>query len=163
MCYSKITLPYTDQDGVEFASIHSNPPGVPSDIPAMALADYGEGRVLWSALPIEACEIYDYSDVLLNMFTQFLDFEPTLTSDASADVEFTLFKDGERYLLSSSLLSENCKARRVGDISVKLKLDITPVSVVKLPSGEPIGFMFSGNEIEFEISDPGIFCMLEIK
>lgn len=160
---AKVTLPYTNQDGVEFASIHSNPPGVPSDIPAMAVTEYGKGKVLWSALPIEACEIYDYADVLENLLTEFLGFEPTIVSDAPLDVELTLFKDGDRYLLSSALLSEQYKARRVEDFTVKLKLDITPTSVLKLPSGEEVEFKINGREVEVMISDPGIFTMIEIK
>ena len=160
---AKITLPYTDQDGVDFASIHSNPPGVPSDIPAMAVTNYGKGKVLWSALPIEACEIYDYANVLEALLVEFLDFKPTLTSDAPADVELTLFKDGDRYLLSSVLLSDQYKARKVEDLSVKLTLDISPTSVVKLPSGEPVSFKVDQNTVEFKITDPGIFSMLEIK
>jgi hypothetical protein len=160
---AKITLPYTDQDGVEFVSIHSNPPGVPSDIPAMALTDYGKGRVLWSALPIEACELYDYADVLLNMFTEFLGFEPTLTSDAPTDVELTLFKDKDRYLLASSLLSEEYRSRKVEDFTVKLNIDIMPTSVLKLPSREAVDFNSDCDGIEIKFTDPGIFCMLEIK
>jgi len=160
---ARITLPYTDQDGVDFASIHSDPPGIPSDLPAMAVTEYGKGRVLWSALPIEACEIYDYADVLQNLLTEFLGFEPTVTSDAPLDVELTLFKDGDRYLLSSSLLSEQYKARRVEDFTVRLKLDIVPTSVVIQPSGQAIEFTADGGEIEFKIDDPGIFTMIEIK
>ena len=160
---AKITLPYTDQDGVDFASIHSNPPGVPSDIPAMAVTNYGKGKVLWSALPIEACEIYDYADVLEALLAEFLDFKPTITSDAPADVELTLFKDGDRYLLSSALLSDQYKARKVEDLSVKLTLDISPTSVTKLPSGEPVSFKADQNTVEFKITQPGIFSMMEIK
>ena len=160
---AKITLPYTDQEGVDFASIHSNPPGIPSDIPAMAVTDYGKGRVLWSAQPIEACEIYDYADVLTRLLVDFLDFEPTITSDAPTDVELTLFKDGERYLLSHALLSEQYKAHKVEDFTVKLRLDIAPRSVVKLPTGESVAFEINDGEITINISNPDIFGMYEIK
>ena len=84
-------------------------------------------------------------------------------SDAPADVELTLFKDGDRYLLSSALLSDQYKARKVENLSVKLTLDISPTSVTKLPSGEPVSFKADQNTVEFKITDPGIFSMLEIK
>lgn len=158
-----VTLPYTNQDGVDFASIHSNPPGVQTEIPAMAVCDFGKGRVLWSALPIEACGTYDYGDLLLRLLTEFLDFQPTLQSDAPLDVELTLFWDGDRYLLSSALLSEWHKARRVEDFTVKINLDRTPRSVVRLPSGEPIDFSIYGNTVEIPIRSPEIFTMIEIR
>ena len=160
---AKITLPYTDQDGVKFASIHSNPPGVPSDIPAMAVTDFGNGKVFWSALPIEACEIYDYADILVNILTEFLDLQPTLVSDAPADVEMTLFKDSERYLLSSVLLSDQYRARKVEDFTVTLDLGMTPTTVVKVPSGEPVVFGMIGDKVKIHIKEPGIFSMMEIK
>ena len=72
-------------------------------------------------------------------------------------------EDGDRYLLSSVLLSDQYKARKVEDLSVKLTLDISPTSVVKLPSGEPVSFKADQNTVEFKITDPGIFSMLEIK
>lgn len=39
-----LTLPYTSQDTVEFASMHSNPPGIKTKNPVIACADYGKGR-----------------------------------------------------------------------------------------------------------------------
>lgn len=61
-----VTLPYTVQDTSNFASIHSDSPGVSTDIPAMALTTYGKGKVLWSALPIENMETpHQYSEVFI--------------------------------------------------------------------------------------------------
>ena len=45
---------------MRFASIHSNPPGIKTEIPALLYKEFGKGKVIWSALPIEAIEHYDY-------------------------------------------------------------------------------------------------------
>ena len=40
-----MVLPYTDPaDPTKYASIHNNPPGVPTDHPSIVLNQYGEGK-----------------------------------------------------------------------------------------------------------------------
>ena len=160
---AKITLPYTIQGTAKFASIHSNPPGVASDIPAFAVTDYGKGRVVWSAHPIESCTGYDYRNILEGIMKEYLGFRSSIESDAPYDVELTLFKDKDRYLLSSVLLSSEEIARKMSDLCVKLSLDITPKTVVRLNTNTELAFSVDGNELSFKVSDPDMFEMYEIK
>lgn len=53
-----VTLPYTATQGREFASIHSNPPGIYTDKPAAVLKNVGKGQILWVAAPIENSRPY---------------------------------------------------------------------------------------------------------
>ena len=46
-----LTLPYTKPSEMRFASIHSNPPGIKTDIPALVRKKLGKGTVIWSAAP----------------------------------------------------------------------------------------------------------------
>ena len=55
-----IKLPYTKPNDTDFASIHSNPPGKDTDIPAVTVNRFGKGTVIWSAVPIEAGEAEEY-------------------------------------------------------------------------------------------------------
>ena len=69
-----ITLPYTNQNTIKFVSIHSNPPGVPTDIPAMAMTDFGKGKVFWSAQPIEQINLYSYRNAFMGILEKTLGF-----------------------------------------------------------------------------------------
>ena len=98
------TLPYTEPSSTQFSSIHSDPPGRATDMPAVVIRNYGKGRVIWSALPIEGIEMEDYGEILLSLvFGNKRDF--AVRTDAPEDVEATLFRNGEE-LLAKILLSD---------------------------------------------------------
>ncbi len=160
---ARITLPYTTQNTGVFASIHSNPPGISSEIPALAITNYGKGRVLWSAHPMESYIGYDYRNIFIEILKEHLGFESLIESDAPYDVELTLFKDNDRYLLSSVLLSSEENARRLSDFTVRLKPDMVPKAVVKLSSDTEIGFSVNEGELEIKVEAPELFEMFEIK
>ena len=160
---AKITLPYTNQDTSKFASIHSNPPGIPTDIPAMAMTDYGEGKVIWSALPIETQTLYDYRNIFRNIIADVLGARKSIVSDAPYDVELTVFKTENSYLVSSVLLTNEYKARTLADFGVKLALDKAPSEVVLLPSEEKVPFEYKDGFAEFTFKSPRMFEMYEVR
>ena len=160
---AKITLPYTTQDSIKFASIHSNPPGIPTDMPALAVTRYGKGRVVWSAQPIESCNIYDYRNILEGILKEYLDFDSTVTSDAPIDVELTLFQDEDRYIFASAQLSTEEKARKLENFTVKINLDKAPRKVTRLPECEDVPFTVNGTQVTFEVTAPAMLEMYEIK
>ncbi len=159
---AKITLPYTHQDTNKFASIHSNPPGIPTDIPAMAIRAFGKGVVIWSALEIESQKLYDYRNIILGIFEKTLKLDKSLISDAPYDVELTLFADGDSLLLSSTLLTDAYKARKVESFNVSVKKDGAVGGVVRLPERAPVDFVRDGKFVKFRIEAPGMFEAYEI-
>ena len=158
-----LTLPYTARHEPKFASIHSDPPGKPTNIPAIAAKRFGKGRVIWSALPIECQSLYDYRRIFINLLGSFSGLDRTLESDAADDIEITAFKTEDSILLNTVLMTRRHTARRVEDINVALKTDFTPLSVKKLPDGENIDFDFDGKRVNFKIKGLKIFEMIEIK
>ena len=157
-----ITLPYTHQKTMKFASIHSNPPGIRTVLPAMAMTSYGKGKVLWSALSIEAVEQYDYKRIFINLMKQIFGFKPTIISDAPKDVEITLFKTQDAFLLSTVLLNTDYKARRVEDFKISAECDKTPKGVCLLPDGKALSFETCGNKVTFLCENSEIFNMYKI-
>ncbi|NLV74791.1 MAG: hypothetical protein GXY52_08935 [Chloroflexi bacterium] len=54
-----LTLPYTlPSDPRHYASIHSNPPGIPSEHPALILNHFGKGMCLYCTGTIEAADMH---------------------------------------------------------------------------------------------------------
>ncbi|MBQ8510489.1 MAG: hypothetical protein IJ493_11345 [Clostridia bacterium] len=65
-------LPYTKAGERRFASIHSNPPGVLTDIPAVVTRTIGKGRVIWSAAPIENDNRRAHRELLLSLLSAYM-------------------------------------------------------------------------------------------
>lgn len=160
---AKITLPYTRQDTAQFSSIHSNPPGIKTEMPAMLYSTYGKGKVLWSALPIEDAEFYDYRNIFVNLLTNVLGLESSLWSDAPKDVEIVTFKDGEDYLCSTVLLTEDDKARKTENFTIYMKTNRKPSCIELLTKDKNIDFTYENNVVAFPSENLGIFHMYRIK
>lgn len=121
-----ITLPYTNQNTNKFVSIHSNPPGVATDIPAMAITDFGDGKVFWSALPIEQTEFYHYRNIFTAILKFAFDFEPTVKSDAPKDVEIITFVNRDEMYVNTVALNEDYKARKYEDFEIRIASEKDP-------------------------------------
>ena len=157
-----ITLPYTNQSTSKFASIHSNPPGIKTEIPAMLMKNIGKGTVIWSALPIEGIALYDYRRILKSVITDIFGVDLTVKSDAPTDVELTLFDDNGDYLVSAVQFNDEYEARRVADFSIKIKLEKAPKKLLYLPSEECYPFEYDGEYISFNVKSPSILEMYKI-
>lgn len=87
-----IKLPYTTQKNERFASIHSNPPGVMTGIPAMIFRKVGKGSVIWSAVPIEVEKPAAYGRVLMNLL-EMAGLKVRVKTNASSTVELVTFRE----------------------------------------------------------------------
>lgn len=158
-----VTLPYTKQHTARFASIHSNPPGHPTKIPAVAVRKFGSGVVVWSNLPIECIDMYDYRRIMLNIFKKKLALIPTLVSDAPKDVEITVFIDKNKIKVNVVLLNEDYKARKIESFDIRVRCEKMPESVRILPSETEIGFEYNDGYVRFNVKNMKIFEMYEIR
>lgn len=157
-----ITMPYTSQDVEKFVSIHSNPPGIETGIPAMLFTEYGKGKVIWSALPIEAIDYYEYKKILLNLLLDKFGVSLSATSAAPETVELVSFK-AENYITVSCVKLNVChKAEIVNGFQVAISSERAPGGVELLPGGEPIEFTYSNGRIMFKTKDLNIFDMYKI-
>jgi hypothetical protein len=96
-------LPYTNpSDPRRYASIHSNPPGVATDSPAVVLNNYGQGRVIYVTTDLESYDIHHETLVsLVRLLAQPFSFE----ASAPKSVEVTLFHQPEKKRLVVSLIN----------------------------------------------------------
>ena len=158
-----LTLPYTARSEERFASIHSDPPGIKTSIPAVAMKKFGKGTVIWSALSIESTDLYDCRNVFVNLLKYASRLDSTLVSDAAEDIEITAFKTESSLLVNAVLMNRRETARRVEDINVSIKTDFVPTSVKILPNGKEIPFNYDGKRVSFSIKGLKIFKKIEIK
>jgi hypothetical protein len=91
------TLPYTPTEGAQFASIHSNPPGVHTEAPAIVRKAVGKGTVVWTAAPIEKAAPHESRKVVHNLVRS-LCRTLWFTASAPSFVEILCWrKAGKRY------------------------------------------------------------------
>ena len=101
-----MTMPYTHPGERRFASIHSNPPGIPTDIPALLAKRRGRGVVIWSAAPIENDNRRAHRRLLLSLIGGYLDLQSlSIRTDAPRQVELVTFRrEGDTLLSAVDLL-----------------------------------------------------------
>ncbi len=114
---AKIVLPYTDpDDNTKFASIHSNPPARITDIPAVAEANYGKGKVIWVSAPIENDERANFKEIFKKIVLE--NVKPKYEITASKLIESVIFEDkGDAYINFVNLDPTFEKIERTAEIS----------------------------------------------
>lgn len=94
---ARLTLPYTMTGRKEFSAIHSDPPGIHTDMPAAVLKQVGKGQILWVAAPIENARPLMSRHVVGRM-VRALCGELVFSSNAPAFVEIVSWtKGGKQY------------------------------------------------------------------
>ncbi len=155
-----VTLPYTRPDEVRFASIHSNPPGIKTDIPAIVKNKVGKGTVIWMAVDIEEVDTEEYRQIFMNLISPYID--RTVTSDAPEKAEITLFEDEKNMLLHTVVLDESIKSEPIKSFNVSVKTEKKPEKVLLLPEEKNIEFEYADGKVSFTVPETHIFSMMEI-
>ena len=161
-----LTLPYTDPaDTRKMASIHSNPPGIPTDLASVVYRRYGKGRVLWVAAPIETAEQEPHKSVFAHIVRTLVDGPLSFEVDASLAVEMTLFHqpDKKRYLISLINEQELLPPVPVIKAVVRVRLDGRKAKqALLLPDEAPLPAAMKGGYAEIVVPDLRIFQMLAL-
>lgn len=131
------TLPWPTTDPTRFASIHSNPPWVPTDRPEVVSHEFGRGRVVYCASVLETVPALAPTFVSL---VRTLAGNLRVEARAPECVELTLFRqpDRHRYVLGLANFQANLPNLPVDGIEITLRLDETVRSVRPLPDGPPL-------------------------
>ena len=163
---ARLCLPYSKADDPKaFASIHSNPPGDLTDDPTLVFADYGKGRVIWCAAPLELDRRRQYTDMMRRILEMGVpESEWSLTCDARRQVEIFGFEKEDGYLVNfvDLLFDDERVSTRPFTVKVKLPQGRAVASVHLLPGGKEIDFSVSENVLFFKTPETELFAMIEI-
>ena len=155
-----LTFPYTKPNDVRFASIHSNPPGMATEIPGVTVSSFGKGTVIWSALPIEHMPYEEYRQIFLNLLHLKGKPDYFFTSDAPCHVELTAFRSEGRITLNAVALDEETVSTPVRPFTIRVKAVAKAVRL--LPAGEELPFAIEDGYTVFTARTLHIFDMYEI-
>lgn len=138
----------------KFGSIHSNPPGVQTELPGMMYIEYGKGRIIWSSLPIEKSITPQHSRVFVNIVKVLMgDEDFSFGADAADCVECIVFDAPEhgQKLISLVNLQEDFHTMPAIDSHVWIYTDEKPSSIVRLPDETPIEFVWEKGKAKFTV------------
>ena len=158
-----MTLPYSDPaDPTHFVSIHSNPPGIPTEHPAVILNQFGKGQVIYVSGELENSETYRH--VFINLLRQLFDafiFE----GEAPQSVEISAFHQEERrrYLISLVNFQKDLPNIPVDNVFLKLRLNGKRVRrLVLLPDEKKLNFEMRDELIRVQVPRLETFHMMAL-
>jgi hypothetical protein len=159
---AKIVLPYTNpQDSDQFVLIHSNPPGVETEYPALTFSHFGKGKVIYAAGTLETAVNQNFLKKIIDLF----DLSFSFKAQAPGCVEVTLFhqSDQRRYLVNLLNFQKDLPNIPVTGIKVWIKLmDKKPVRVIALPQEQPLPFVVEGDYVQVKIPQVETLYMLAL-
>ena len=125
------------------SALLTDPPGVPTDDPAVVLHRFGEGKALYSAGVLEIWEHESQRGVLSRLIRLLAARPLWLETDAHPCVEFTLFDqpEHERFIVHALNFQQELPNLPVYDITLRIRLDgRVPVRLAIIPQEEPLPF-----------------------
>ena len=156
-------LPYTNPaDPSRYASIHSNPPGVPTENPAVVLNHFGAGKVIYVTTDLER---YDTCHSTFVALIRALAKPFSFQADAPKAVEVTAFHqaDRKRFLLSLINFQKKLPNIPVEGIRVRLRLDGRSVRrILTLPAEKCLEYRVKEGYVEFTAPRVEILAMLAV-
>ncbi|PXV93396.1 putative glycosyl hydrolase-like family 6 (GHL6) protein [Lachnotalea glycerini] len=155
------TLPYTMTNTYEFAAIHSNPPGIYTNMSCAILKEIGTSKIIWTAAPIEMSKPYMSRQVFKRMI-QLLVGEPTFVSNAPKFVEVLSWnKEGTDYFAVINEQEESPIAPMY-DITIDIKK--TNRKAYMLPNKEEIKTEMIGKDLmRIYLPKLEVFQMIALK
>jgi hypothetical protein len=162
-----VTLPYTDPRLTDrFTSIHSDPPGIPTENPSVVLRRLGKGRIVWISYPLEKDDQPSHTrcfiDVVKNLATAPFSFE----LDAPPAVEALLFRQDEKKRFIIHIINMQEELPPVTATGMKARIAMKgwkPKAVVSLPEKARIGHRERNGWLELEIPPTRLYSMVCIE
>ena len=143
-------LPYTDPaEPRRFASIHSNPPGIPTAYPAVTLNRYGRGKAIYVAGALEGMDIHrdTFSNLVRSLTGPF-----SVEAQAPKAVEVTTFHQRERTRSLISLVNFQKQLPNIPVSGVRIRVRLAGQSVKQLfllPWEQNWPYEVAGDSVEF--------------
>ena len=162
-----MTLPYTKPTERRFASIHSNPPGIPTDIPALIEKRIGQGTVIWSAAPIENDGRRAQKGIIRALIEGHIDIDLlTVRSNAPRQVELVTFRGEGELLISAVDLLCTDELLPVPGFTVAVRGEM-PRQITRLGGRDgvdtAVSFTYKDGRAVFDVENLVMFAMYRIE
>jgi hypothetical protein len=159
-----ITYPYSlREDNKRMASIHSNPPGRPTRIPAMVKKRYGKGTVVWCAAPIELDERPTFTSTFYRIVDALIPKKDRrLSTTAPSQVEINAY-DLENGGVQVNAINLGITEDRIKlpAFRVSIKTEKEPKALRSIGTGKTVPFSYKDGTLTFTVKNLVMFEMFE--
>ncbi|MDR0730713.1 MAG: alpha-L-fucosidase [Treponema sp.] len=157
------TLPYTGRtDTALFASIHSDPPGTPTNNPALLMNSFGNGKAIWAAGPIEGHNQGFQDRVFIACVEELLEHRASIALEGPPAVEAVCFAQDTGIIIS--VLTTQTTLPPVTTHGLRIEADLRGRScakVLRLPDEKEMAFTESEGKLSFELPPLELFFMFK--
>jgi phosphoribosyl-AMP cyclohydrolase len=122
--WAKLTLPFTvPTDNNRYAVGTSNPPGIHTELPALVLNRYGQGKAMYSAGDFERMTENQQRDVFAELVRSLMSGPPLFATNAPKPVEITMFHQPgqQRYIVSLINFQSDMPNIPIHDIELEIR------------------------------------------
>lgn len=130
-------FPYNDP--LRYASIHSNPPGMPLDAPAWTEHAFGKGRCVWLATNVLGVPQASQEEFAREVLRSVLPISPIVNAEEIPQaVEITLLRGSQGELIVTAVnFQQELPPIHIHDFKIRLRLPegFAPTAVLKVSDG----------------------------
>jgi hypothetical protein len=159
-----LTKAYSDPfEPDNFASIHSNPPGEPTDHPVITFNTYGRGKVIYLA-GHPNLKYTEMQTVFMNLVHHLSDMTFSIQTDAPKCVEITLFEQAGKNRLLVHVLNFQHELPNIpiNNINMQIKCENQPAMVLSLPDKNRLDFSYTNGYVEFKVPELQTYALYSI-
>ena len=160
----QLVLPYTDPaDPIRFASIHSNPPGVPTNHPAIVLNRFGAGQAMYVAGALENTDLH--RDIFVNLI-RLLAGPLSVEADAPKPVEITVSRQEDKQRLIVNLVNFQKELPNIPIDGIKVRVCVGDRDVkrlILLPAGTELEHELKDGFVDFVVPRLETFAMVALE
>lgn len=158
-----VTHAWTDPRETRYASTITNPPGRPTDWPALTRRETGAGVAIYAAGVLEAGLRPDHADAFVSLVRALLRRPFTYSVEAPDCIEVTVLrKDPSTTTVHLLNLLDTRPAVPVRDVLVRLRGE-DPVEVCSLPDQAPMEWVRQGEEVVLRVPPVALSAVVRVR
>ena len=146
----------------ESASMHSDPPGIATDYPAMMEAEVGKGKIIWACAPFENTSLTQPRKVFTSFVKKYVPEMSFASDDTPYVVEYQLWEDEEGKCLSAINLQYADEVLPVFDFNICISTE-KPAKITRVSDGREMGFAYSDGKLVLHIDRLDLYEMFDIQ
>ena len=157
-----LTYPYTKRSERDFSAIHSDPPGIHTNLPAVTCLERGRGKVMWVASALERTEAHHCRQSIVDMLLYLIgDRKLTFQSNAPEFVEIVEWEKAGANYVGLVNQQEVTPVYPISDIQIILP-DLYKSVTVLSNDDTVVESKTYGNHTVITVDNLHVFCMIQL-
>ncbi|MEG1835364.1 MAG: alpha-L-fucosidase [Oscillospiraceae bacterium] len=158
-----ISYPYTLRSSSDFSAIHSDPPGIHTNLPGITKVKRENGYVIWAASPLELTEARNCKQSIADIICSLIDDDKReFFSNAPAFVEIVKWEKESKTYLGIINQQNETPIYPINNIKITLNEEYKSVELVSQKTCN-INWTADSGKTEIEIPALNVFHIIELE